>query len=94
MSTNTCTYANSVDPDETARYEPSHQDLHCMPFGSRVFDGLPCYQQKEVSKFKSRIVQSRNSEMKGCKKDTNVSLYNFHCQRIKRNLRYQQKKVC
>ena len=22
--------ANSVDPDETARYEPSHLDLHCM----------------------------------------------------------------
>ena len=23
--------ANSVDPDETAHYEPSHQDLHCFP---------------------------------------------------------------
>ena len=22
--------ANSVDPDETAHYEPSHQDLHCL----------------------------------------------------------------
>ena len=22
--------ANSVDPDETVRYEPSHQDLHCL----------------------------------------------------------------
>ena len=22
--------ANSLDPDETARYEPSHQDLHCF----------------------------------------------------------------
>ena len=22
--------ANSVDPDETARYEPSHLDLHCL----------------------------------------------------------------
>ena len=21
---------NSVDPDETARHEPSHQDLHCL----------------------------------------------------------------
>ena len=21
---------NSVDPDETAHYEPSHQDLHCL----------------------------------------------------------------
>ena len=22
--------ANSVDPDETAHFEPSHQDLHCL----------------------------------------------------------------
>ena len=22
--------ANSVDPDETAHNEPSHQDLHCL----------------------------------------------------------------
>ena len=22
--------ANSVGPDETARHEPSHQDLHCL----------------------------------------------------------------
>ena len=22
--------ANGVDPDEMARYEPSHQDLHCL----------------------------------------------------------------
>ena len=28
--TNTCT--NSVDPDEAARNEPSHQDLQCLPF--------------------------------------------------------------
>ena len=25
-------FANSVDPDETALNEPSHQDLHCLPF--------------------------------------------------------------
>ena len=30
--TKTDTCANSVDPDETARNEPSHQDLHCLPF--------------------------------------------------------------
>ena len=22
--------SNSVEPDETAHYEPSHQDLHCL----------------------------------------------------------------
>ena len=32
LQTNTDPYVNSVDPDETARYEPSHQDLHCVPF--------------------------------------------------------------
>ena len=28
----TSTCANSVDPDETARHEPSHQDLQCLSF--------------------------------------------------------------
>ena len=28
IKTGTCT--NSVDPDETARNEPSHLDLHCL----------------------------------------------------------------
>ena len=26
------TFANSVDPDEMAHNEPSHLDLHCLPF--------------------------------------------------------------
>ena len=25
-------YANRLDTDETARNEPSHQDLHCLSF--------------------------------------------------------------
>ena len=25
-------FANTVDPDETAHNEPSHQDLQCLPF--------------------------------------------------------------
>ena len=28
------TLANSVDPDDTAHDEPSHQDLHCLQFCS------------------------------------------------------------
>ena len=24
------TFANNVNPDETALYEPSHQDFHCL----------------------------------------------------------------
>ena len=31
MPTNTDTFANSVDQDETARHEPSHQNLHYLP---------------------------------------------------------------
>ena len=27
-------FANSVAPDETDHNEPSHQDLHCLPFYS------------------------------------------------------------
>ena len=30
VSQNQNRMANSVDPDETAHYEPSHQDLHCL----------------------------------------------------------------
>ena len=26
-------FANSVDPDEVAYYEPPHLDLHCLPSG-------------------------------------------------------------
>ena len=25
-----CTFANSGNPDETAPYEPSHQNFHCL----------------------------------------------------------------
>ena len=32
LQANTDTFANSVDPDETAHNEPSHQDLHCLLF--------------------------------------------------------------
>ena len=31
------TYANSVDPDDTDLNEPSHLDLHCLPFYFRFF---------------------------------------------------------
>ena len=29
---NNAEFANTVDPDETAHNEPSHQDLQCLPF--------------------------------------------------------------
>ena len=30
-------FANIVDPDETARYEPSHLTLQCLPSESTLF---------------------------------------------------------
>ena len=32
LQTKSVTFANSVDQDETALIEPSHLDLHCLPF--------------------------------------------------------------
>ena len=32
--------ANRVDPDETARYEPSHLDLHCLHKYMLMYAGL------------------------------------------------------
>ena len=32
LQTNADAFANSADPDETARNEPFHQDLQCLPF--------------------------------------------------------------
>ena len=34
LQTKIDSFANSVDPDETAHNEPSHLDLHCLPFCS------------------------------------------------------------
>ena len=31
MHTKADSFANSVDPDKTARHEPSHQDQHSLP---------------------------------------------------------------
>ena len=33
--------ANSVDPDEMAHNEPSHQDLHCLSFCFIFLAGFP-----------------------------------------------------
>ena len=35
------THTNSVDPDEMAHNEPSHQDLHCLPFWSNFLSDIP-----------------------------------------------------
>ena len=60
IQTNTGTFANSVDPDETARDEPSHLDLHYLPY---VIDFLlKClFATTDVSKFRDGRVHIRNS---------------------------------
>ena len=42
--------ANSVDPDETAHNEPSHQDLHCLSFFYH-FRLKPLFATMDMSKF-------------------------------------------
>ena len=54
---------NSVDPEETARYESSHQDLHCLQ--RYVFldcrDGWVNPEIGSVGIFRDRITYSRTN---------------------------------
>ena len=66
-------FANSVDPDETAHNEPSHQDLHCLPF---CFDFWlrPLFRTMVRIRFKDGRVHFRNSGMKGLELAKNRNL--------------------
>ena len=64
MQTKTSTFAKSADPDEMARNEPSHQDLHCLPFCFN-FTLEPLFASGDKSKFKDGRVHFRNSDVKG-----------------------------
>ena len=55
--------ANSVDPDETASYEPSHQDLHCLPFFFYFRLKSP-FVSADMAKVKDRRVHLRNAGIK------------------------------
>ena len=51
--------ANSVDPDETAHNEPSHQDLHCLhrymyPVWSAGLNGLNIYSKPYLALYAER----------------------------------------
>ena len=81
LQTNTEIYANSADPDETACHEPSHQDLHFLPFcywravssESSLFAILllikfwlrPLFATMDVTKFGDGTVHLVNSGVKG-----------------------------
>ena len=64
LENNTDTVANSADPDETARNEPSHQDLHCLPLCYWCLTEPP-FATMDVSKFKDGKVHVRNLGLKG-----------------------------
>ena len=57
----TSNFANSVDPDEMAHYEPSHLDLHCLPFCSCFWPDdlfammdMPKIQRRKIPLYKYR----------------------------------------
>ena len=58
--------ANSVDPDETARHEPSHLDLHCFHFVF-YFKLKPLFASVDMFEFNIGGVHFRNSGMKYCR---------------------------
>ena len=37
---NNVVFANKVDPDEAAHYEPPHLDLHCLPTSFSILSML------------------------------------------------------
>ena len=60
LQTKAYAVAKSVDPDETAHNEPSHQDLHCLPF-CFVFWLTFKYVKMDMSKFIEEKVHFINS---------------------------------
>ena len=48
-------FANSVDPDEVAHYEPPHLDLHCLPSSLRILNMI-----REVDKREYLVIIKDN----------------------------------
>ena len=65
LQTSSDTFANSADPDETARDEPSYQDIHDLPFCLIFFLLKPLFATKDVSESKDWIVHVKNYRVKG-----------------------------
>ena len=63
LQTKTDTFANGIDPDEMAHNEPSHQDLHFLPFCSWILTGTP-FATVDMSKFKAGRGHFRNLRVK------------------------------
>ena len=71
LQTKTDNFANSVAPDETARNEPSHLELHCLPFCSWCMTDTPFHNNECIQN------HSRNSplhKLKGLKVTIAISV--------------------
>ena len=67
QQTKTCTFANRIDPDEMAHNEPSHLDLHCLPFCSCFIFPIPCFAIMDMPKLKMEESTSETQGVKGLK---------------------------
>ena len=78
----TCT--KSVDSDETAHIELSHQDLYCLPFGF-VFWQAPLFALMDMSKFSDGEVRVESGFVpsKTVANDTLFFFYNYFSVKIK-----------
>ena len=69
MQSEIFTFENSVESAETANNEPSHQDLHCLPFGFGFWI-TPLSSTMGMSKIKDWRVYFRNSGVKALMNST------------------------
>ena len=65
LQNNAYTFANGVDPDETARNEPSHLDLHCFAILLLIFWLKSLFATMDATKFRYGRVHFINSAVKG-----------------------------
>ena len=62
MQTKTYAFANSVEPDETAHNEPSHQDPHYLPFGYGFFNDIPICNNEHVNNQPSKSLLKKKTK--------------------------------
>ena len=70
LQTRTDTFANSVDPDEMAYNEPSHLDLHCLPFCSCFITNTLQNGHARIQRWMSPLQKLRGERINNC-------LFNF-----------------
>ena len=58
-------FANRIEPDETAHNEPSHQDLHCLPFCNNFLTETPIWKNgsDQIQRWKSLLRKHRGEKV-------------------------------